>query len=136
MMGLWRYILNVPPFLWEKQIAMATKKIDREHSFMTADHRRVHHFVVRELPYAGNPLPPEHVAEKLNLPVARVNAILDDLETHMTFLFRNTDKAVVWAYPVTVEETPHHVTFNTGKTIRCLSGGRVCNSLRAGEFKK
>jgi hypothetical protein len=46
-----------------------------------------------------------------------VNAILDDLEKHMTFLFRNQAGEVVWAYPVTVEKTPHRVTFDTGETI-------------------
>lgn len=38
MMGLWRYIFNVPSFLWEKQIAVASKKLDKENNFMTADH--------------------------------------------------------------------------------------------------
>ncbi len=117
MMGLWRYILNVPPFLWEKQIATATKKFEKEHSFMTEAHRRVHHFVVRELPRAGRPMGPEYIAKSLNLSVDQVNTILDDLETHMTFLFRNEHREVVWAYPVTVEKTPHHVTFQTGEKL-------------------
>ena len=117
MMGLWRYILNVPSFLWEKQIAMATKKFEKEHRFMTPEHRQVHHFAVRELPYKGTPLSPELISERLNIPVDRVNAILDDLEIHMTFLFRNPEKEVVWAYPVTVEKTPHHLTFDTGEQL-------------------
>jgi hypothetical protein len=117
MMGLWRYILNVPSFLWEKQIAMATKKFEKEHSFMTESHRRVHHFVVRELPPVGRPMAPGYIAKNLCLPEDQVNTILDDLETHMTFLFRNDNREVVWAYPVTVEKTPHHVTFNTGETL-------------------
>ena len=25
--------------------------------------------------------------------------------------------AVTWAYPVTVDQTPHHLTFNTGEKI-------------------
>jgi hypothetical protein len=117
MMGLWRYIFNVPPFLWEKQIARATKKFEKEHSFMTQSHRLVHHFVVRELPRTGRPMGPAYIAKSLNLPVDQVNAVLDDLETHMTFLFRNEQREVVWAYPVTVEKTPHHVTFQTGETL-------------------
>ncbi len=117
MMGLWRYVLNVPSFLWEKQVAMATKKFEKEHSFMTAEHRRVHHFVVKDLPRTGQPMPPEYIVKSLNLPADRVNTILDDLETHMTFLFRNKRREVAWAYPVTVEKTPHHVTLNTGETL-------------------
>ncbi len=117
MMGLWRYVLNVPPFLWEKQVAIAAKKFDKEHRFMTTEHRTVHHFVVRDLPRSGQPIAPEYIAKNLNLPEERVNAILDDLETHMTFLYRNELSEVVWAYPVTVEKTPHHVTFNTGEAL-------------------
>lgn len=117
MIGFWRCMLNVPSFLWKKQIFKETKRFQNESSFMTEEHRIVHHFVVRELPYAGKPLLPEFVADKLNLSVDRVKIILNDLEQHMTFLFRNTQGEVVWAYPVTVEKTPHHLTFNTGEQL-------------------
>lgn len=117
MMGFWRYMVNLPPFLWEKDMLKAKSKFEAELGFMSEEHRRVHHFVVRELPYFGSPLPPEVIANKLDFPIERVNAILDDLEKHMTFLFRNSEGAVVWAYPVTVENTPHHVTFNTGEEL-------------------
>jgi hypothetical protein len=73
--------------------------------------------VVRELPFAAKPLSPEVVANKLDLSVDRVKTILDDLEKHMTFLFRNSQGEVIWAYPVTVDKTPHHVTFNTGEQL-------------------
>lgn len=33
------------------------------------------------------------------------------------FLFRNSEGEVTWAYPVTVEKTPHSVTFGTGERI-------------------
>jgi hypothetical protein len=35
----------------------------------------------------------------------------------MTFLFRNEQGAVAWAYPVTVDRTPHYVTFSTGEQV-------------------
>jgi hypothetical protein len=117
MIGFWRYMINFPRFLWKKEIAEAKKKFQAELGFMSSEHRLVHHFVVKELPYAGQPLSPAVVAEKLNLSVDRVNVILDDLEKHMTFLFRDNHGRVVWAYPVTVEKTPHHVTFDTGEEL-------------------
>jgi hypothetical protein len=46
-----------------------------------------------------------------------VNDVLDELERRMTFLFRNQAGAVAWAYPVTVDVTPHHVTFSTGEQV-------------------
>ena len=117
MMGLWKYIINVPPFLWKKQIAKGKKKYAQHLAFMSGEHRLVHHFVVRELPRAGNPLAPEFIASALNIPVQRVISILNDLESHMTFIFRNADGSVEWAYPVTVEKTPHRVTFHTGEEL-------------------
>ena len=56
MSGFWRYMLMIPPFLWEKQISKARERIRRELGFMSAEHRLVHHSVVRELPRAGNDL--------------------------------------------------------------------------------
>ncbi|MBI5590724.1 MAG: hypothetical protein HY881_09600 [Deltaproteobacteria bacterium] len=117
MMGLWRYMLSVPPFLWEKQIANGKKGFADHLAFMTEEHRLIHHFAVRELPIAGKPLPPEFISNALNIPVERVIAILDDLESHMTFIFRNSRGEIEWAYPVTVEKTPHHVTFHTGEQL-------------------
>jgi len=117
MMGWWRYMVPVPPFLSEKQMAKNKAKIVKNLAFMTEDHRRVHHFAVREMPRAGKPLTPPFIAGALNMPLERVNAILADLEAHLTFLFRNDAGEVLWAYPVTAAETPHQVTFDTGETI-------------------
>ena len=117
MLGLWRYMLKVPSSLWEKQISKAEKRFAAENSFMSEEHGLVHHFVVRELPYAGKPLSPEFVANRLNLSISRVKVILDDLEKRLTFLFRNRKGEVVWAYPVTVDKTPHHLTFSTGEQL-------------------
>jgi len=117
MLGLWRYIINMPPVLWEKQISKVKRKLQTEYSLLSKEHHSVHHFVVRELPYVGKPLSPELVADKLGIPVDRVRTILGDLEKRMTFLFRNNNGEVVWAYPVTVDKTPHHVSFNTGEEL-------------------
>lgn len=117
MSGIWHYMLTIPSFLWEKQILKDKKRIEAELDFMSDEHRLVHHCVVRELPRVGEPLSPEFVANKLDLLTDRVKSILNELEEHMTFLFRNSEGAVVWAYPVTVEETPHHVTFSTGEQV-------------------
>ncbi len=117
MLGMWRYMFNVPPFLLEKQRAKGKAKMAANLAFMTAEHRRVHHFAVRALPGLGQPLQPGSIADALNLPLEKVNTMLDDLEKHMTFLVRNTEGSVVWAYPVTLEKTPHQVTFDTGEQI-------------------
>jgi hypothetical protein len=110
-------MLPLPASLLEKRAVRGKQKIMEELAFLTEDHRKVHHFIVRDLPLHGKPMSPDHVAGGLNLPVEQVAAILQELEDHMTFLYRNEEGAVVWAYPVTVEETPHHLTFSTGEKI-------------------
>ena len=84
---------------------------------MSEAHHLVRYFVVREMPRIGRPIEPALISEELKLPPDRVNTILDDLEQNLFFLFRNEQGAVAWAYPVTVEETPHHLTFDTGEQL-------------------
>ncbi len=117
MAGIWRYVVGVPPLLWEKEIKKAKEKAKRSTGFMTPEHRLIHHFIVREMPRLGRPVPRELVAEALALPVQRVSEIIDDLEKHLTFLYSNSDGDVSWAYPVTVDKTPHSITFHTGERL-------------------
>ena len=60
---------------------------------------------------------PEYFAEQLNLDPVRVVEILGELERKLFFLVRNAEGAVSWAYPVTVDRTPHRLTFSTGERL-------------------
>lgn len=117
LLGLWRAMVPLPRALWQRVIFQEVRKTEKRLDFMTPEHRTVHHFVVGELPRAGKPLSPRVVAQGVGLPVERVNVILRELETNMTFLFRNEQGAVAWAYPVTADETPHRVTLSTGEQV-------------------
>jgi hypothetical protein len=102
---------------WEEGLGAVPAHVAAGLAFMTEEHHRVHNFVVRELPRVGLPLAPEFISRSLSMTVSRAKAILDDLEKHMTFLFRNEQGAVTWAYPVTVDPTPHRVRFGTGESL-------------------
>jgi hypothetical protein len=117
LMGLGRHIIPVPRMLWQWQVRRGAQRTEGHLGFMSEEHHLVRDFVVRELPSVGKPLSPEFIAGKLDLPVARVETILDELEKHMTFVCRDTEGAVAWAYPVTAERTPHQVTFSTGEQV-------------------
>jgi hypothetical protein len=117
MLGLWRYIIKVPPFLWQKQIDQGKRKFEKEHGSLSEEKRLIHHFVVRELPRNGKPLSPELISDEIGIPADRVKNALDYLEDRMTFLYRNRDGDVLWAYPVTVAKTPHRITFNTSEQL-------------------
>jgi len=117
LLGVWRYLMPIPPAVWNKQAADNGRNMGESLAFMTPDHHRVRNFAVTELPRRGRPLTPEDFSAALGLPAERVIAILDELETHMTFVFRTDGCAVDWAYPVSIGPTPHHVEFSSGERI-------------------
>jgi len=117
LLGQGCQIIKVPRQKWEEHLSQVPQHSETRLSFMSDEHHQVRYFVVRELPRAGEPLRPEFIADSLNLPMARVNAILDELEKNLVFLVRDGQGAVAWAFPVTVERTPHEITFSTGERL-------------------
>ena len=115
LLGLGRYMIPIPRMIWERIMKAEGRKSREGLSFMSEDHHRVCDFTVLELPRTGAPLPPEAIAEALGLEVPRVISILEELEEHLTFVYRGDHRVVTWAYPVTVDETPHHTSFSTGE---------------------
>lgn len=115
--GVWKFLMPVPPFLWKGKIRQMAKKAGAGIGFMTKDHHRVRNFVVKTLPESGGPLSAHKIAENLNMDLENVSAILDELEKHKFFIFRNNEKKVTWAYPVTTESTPHKAYFSSGEII-------------------
>jgi hypothetical protein len=117
LVGLWRTMIPIPRMVWHGQVSKNAQHTEAGLDFMSREHHLVRDFAVRELPRVGEPLTPAFIAQALALPVDRVNIILDELEKHLTFLYRNEEGAVIWAYPVTVDQTPHRVTFSSGEQI-------------------
>jgi hypothetical protein len=115
LLGLGHYMIPIPRMAWQRLVKARARKIRASLGFMSEDHHRVRDFVVTELPRAGKPVPPESIAEELGLAIPLVRSVLAELEEHLTFLFRDDRGAVTWAYPVTVDETPHHASFSTGE---------------------
>jgi hypothetical protein len=117
LLGRGREVTTLPREVWEHQLAGVPERMEKRLAFMTEDHRRVRYLVVGELPRQGVPLSPDWIARELDLPLDRVAAILHDLETNLFFLTRNAEGAVAWAYPLTVERTPHHLSFRSGERL-------------------
>ena len=116
--GFWKYLLPVPRSIWQRQVTQSARNISESGlAFMMEEHHLVRDFVVVELPRLARPLSATLIAERLKLPIELVTTTLADLERHMTFLYRNRQGEVTWAYPVTVEPTPHRITFSSGECI-------------------
>jgi hypothetical protein len=117
LLSFGRHLLPVPAFVWQRQVKQGSEGMHERLHFMSADHQRVRDFVVLELPRRGEAISPELIAGSLDLPLEAVMPILDELEAHLTFLYRDEDGHVLWAYPVTAAPTPHRILFSSGEQI-------------------
>lgn len=117
LLGFKRHMVRIPEALFQRAMKAAASKAHRVLGGLDDQQRRVHHFVVRDLPRLAEPMPPEHISEALELDLNRVIEIVDELERRLLFLFRPGGREVVWAYPVTVAETPHWMAFSTGERL-------------------
>jgi len=117
LIGRGREIVEIPRQEWEQGLTGKVHAIRARRGFMSAEHHLLRNFAVTELPRFGRPMPPEFISGKLGLPLERVNSLIEELEKNLTFLYRNEKGEIAWAYPVTVAQTPHKATFNTGEKL-------------------
>lgn len=117
LLGRDQQIVEIPQSMWEKHLAQIPLHSHARLNFMADAHHLVRYFVVKELVNRQKPIEPEVISEKLKLPLQRVNFILEELERKLFFLVRNEQGAVAWAYPVTVDITPHRLIFNSGERL-------------------
>ena len=117
LIGRGRQLTSIPRSQWEEQLSKVPQSMQTRLSFMTSQHHHVRYFVVRSLPRIGRSIPPELIAAELMIALPRVNEILAELEERLFFLVRDENGHVSWAFPVTVEETPHRLSFSTGEHI-------------------
>ena len=117
LLGFKHHMLPIPQALFQRAMKASTNKAHRALGGLDDEQRRVHHFVVRDLPRLAEPMPPEHIADALEMDVNRVIEIVDELERRLIFLSRSGGRDVVWAYPVTVADTPHWMAFSTGERL-------------------
>jgi hypothetical protein len=117
LIGEGHEIEGMSQITWEEELAPVPELQKARLGFMTDEHHAVRYFVVRELIRQGKPLEPALISDHLDLPESSVVEILDELEKNLLFLVRNDNGAVSWAFPVTVDRTPHRLSFSTGERL-------------------
>lgn len=117
LIGIWRKIISMPPLIYNKEINRFGKIVRARINRLSEEENKIHHFVVRELPNVGKPISFEFIARELNISADRVSSHVEKLEKKKTYFYRYNDEGINWAYPVTVDNTPHHVSFSTGESI-------------------
>lgn len=116
LLGVGRRMVPVPECLFRKMVQRDARRLAKRPA-LAPDERRVQRFAVLEIPRRHEAIAPEAFAAELDLPADQVSLILDELERRMTFLCRRGGDDVVWAYPVTAEETPHQVRMDGGEAF-------------------
>lgn len=106
----------IPREEWESELHGAPAAMKGRLAFMTPEHHAVRRFAVSELPRRGRAMTIEEIADALSLPHHRVKTIVDELEKALFFVVRTNDR-VSWAFPITVDTTPHALAFSSGE--RC-----------------
>jgi len=109
--------VEIPKETWDQHLDQSPQNFAKILSFMTEEHHLIRYFVVKELPHFGKPIPPELISKEIKMSLSRTLEILDDLERNLFFLVRNAKGWVSWAFPVTADKTPHHLTFSTGERL-------------------
>ena len=117
LIGQGQTFLEISRRTWEQQLDQIPQHSHARLSFMTDAHHLVRNFVVKELVKLQKPVKPELISETLDMPLNEVMVIVEELERKLFFLVRNEQDAVAWAYPVTVEPTPHRLNFSTGERL-------------------
>jgi hypothetical protein len=117
LLGRDHKLLEIPVAAWKQHLAQVPQHSQSRLSFMTGTHHRVRYFVVKEIAKTQRPIEPEFISQELNIPLEQVNAILAELQQKLFFLVKNEAGAVIWAYPLTVEPTPHKLTFTGGERL-------------------
>jgi len=118
LLGRGETIIGIDAKHWRAHLTQAQQHGSKRLEFMTEDHRRVRNFVVSELPRnGGRPLSAQEIATRLDLPLASVFTLLDDLQQRLFFLVQNEKREVCWAFPVASDVTPHRLTLSSGERI-------------------
>ena len=117
LMGRGDTIRGISQTDWAQEVSSAPEQVSQRLAFMSNEHHLVRNFVVRELPRLGRPIALPTISHALRISRARTSAIVEDLEKNLFFLVRRGGEEVSWAFPVTVEDTGHHLVFSTGERL-------------------
>ena len=108
---------RVPARPWRDALANVAERMRDRLAFMTPNHRAVREAAVVYLATTGRPLSPLDLARVTKLDPSAVDVLLDELHRGLFFLVREPGGDVSWAFPVTVDRTPHHLAFDSGERL-------------------
>ena len=113
--GIGRLMIPMPSVVAVRGLQKAASGAKAKSDLLSADERKIHHFIVEKMAVAQKPITVEFIAEELSIPKDSVESAVDKLEGLKTFIYRSDDRGINWAYPLSLENTGHKMTASTGE---------------------
>jgi hypothetical protein len=113
--GFRGFMLRIPPLLSELGSKRGAKGAKTNAAHLTVEERNVHHHIVRKMAQVREPFTAATVAAEMGINSARMNAVVDKLESMKTFIYRSDGQGIDWAYPLSLQDTGFTVTTTSGE---------------------
>ncbi len=114
-LGFRGFLMRIPPWIaakGSKKGAQGAKAIaDR----LSKEERSVHHFIVRKMAVARDPITAGMIADELQIPEDQIHEMINKLENLKTYIYRSDGKGINWAYPISLENTGFRMTASSGE---------------------
>jgi hypothetical protein len=114
-MGIGGFMIPIPRMLAAKGLQKGVSGAKKKAALLSVEERKTHHFIVKEMAVAKEPITAELVGEELGIPLKSIEKAIDKLESLKTFLYRSDGKGINWAYPLSLENTGHQMSASTGE---------------------
>ena len=114
-MGIREFMVPIPLMISNRGLKKGVSGAKAKAGLLSADERKVHHFVVKIMATAKEPITAKLVSEELGISLETVEKIIDKLENLKTFLYRSGGKGINWAYPLSLDNTGHEMIASTGE---------------------
>jgi len=115
LMGIGKFMVPIPRVIASKGLEKGNSGAREKADLISPEERKIHHFIVSRMTEIKTPLTAEQIGKELDLSIDRVETTIGKLEELKTFLYRSDGKGVNWAYPLSLEDTGHLMTDNTGE---------------------
>ncbi len=114
-MGIGRFMIPIPQVISNRGLEKGASGARAKAELLSEEERKVHHFVVKKMAVAKEPITAELVSEELGMSVSKVEKIISKLEGLKTFLYRSDGMGITWAYPLSLDNTGHEISASTSE---------------------
>jgi hypothetical protein len=113
-MGFGGFRIPIPQALAKIGADKGANGTRKNAALLSAEERKVHHFIVMKMAIVQEPLTVEMIASELGMCNNLVHEIISKLENLKTFIYREDGKSINWAYPLSLENTGFKMTASSG----------------------